>query len=134
MIHLDTSFLVDLLRESARGRPDRATARLSELEDEELAASVFVRCELEAGAELSRRPKQERLKVQSLCGAISIVYPSERFPFVYARLLAPLERAGKRIGNMDLLIATSAIVADVPLLTGNVNEFSRIPGLELLTF
>jgi len=34
---------------------------------------------------------------------------------------------------MDLLIATSAIVAQAPLVTGNLREFSRVPGLEVLS-
>jgi tRNA(fMet)-specific endonuclease VapC len=107
---------------------------LGEIEDEELAASVHVLCELEAGAEQSRRPREERRRIRQLCQGFTIVYPDRRFPQVYARLLASLERAGRRIGNMDLLIATSAVVDKAPLVTGNVGEFSRIDDLELLTY
>jgi tRNA(fMet)-specific endonuclease VapC len=131
---LDTSFLVDLLRESARGKPGRATAFLEEIEEEQLAACVHVLCELYAGAEQSRRPEQEKRRVEKLCQGFTVVYPDHRFPYVYARLLATLERAGQRIGNMDLLIATSAIVAETPLVTGNVGEFSRIAELKLLRY
>ena len=65
VIHLDTSFLVDLLRETSRGKPGPASAFLVEIENEQLAASVFVQCELYAGAELSRRPKLEGNKPTS---------------------------------------------------------------------
>jgi tRNA(fMet)-specific endonuclease VapC len=134
VIHLDTSFVVDLLRESARGTPGRATRFLGEIEEEELAACIHVQCELYAGAEQSRMPEEERRRVDRLCQGFTIVYPDRRFPYVYARLLAALERAGNRIGNMDLLIATSAVVAEAPLVTGNVGEFSRITDLKLLRY
>ena len=134
MIHLDTSFLVDLLRESARGKPGRATKFLGEIEEEQLAACVHVQCELHSGAEQSRRPEEERRRVDRLCQGFTIVYPDHRFPYAYARLLATLEGAGHRIGNMDLLIATSAVISEAPLVTGNVGEFSRIADLKLLKY
>ena len=105
-----------------------------EIENEELAVSVFVECELYAGAELSRRPKAERSKVDELSMGVTVLYPGATFPATYARLFATLERAGKRLGNMDLLIAASAVTAEAPLVTGNVREFSRISELELLTY
>ena len=105
-----------------------------EIENEQLAASIFVQCELYAGAELSRRPKAERNKVDDLSMGITIVYPGPTIPVTYARLFAVLERAGQRIGNMDLLIAASAVTAEAPLVTRNVDEFSRVSELELLTY
>lgn len=134
MIHLDTSFLVDLLRESARGKPGRASAFLGEIEEEQLAACAHVQCELYAGAELSPNPEQERRRVDKLCQGFTVVYPDHRFPNVYARLLATLERRRQRVGNMDLLIATSAVIAEAPLVTGNVSEFSRIAELKLMRY
>lgn len=134
MIHLDTSFLVDLLRESSREREGRATSLLTEIEGEELAACLHVMCELYAGAEQSRRPREERRRVDRLCQGLTVILPDHRFPPTYARLLASLEREGQRIGNMDLLIATSAVIAESPLVTRNVDEFSRIQDLELLTY
>ena len=60
--------------------------------------------------------------------------PGPTIPLTYARLFATLERAGQRIGNMDLLIAASAVTAEAPLVTRNMDKFSRIPELELLTY
>lgn len=134
MIHLDTTFLVDLLRESAREKPGRATAFLADIEDESLAASVHVVCELETGAELSDNPGEEREKVETLCRGFQIVYPTPRFPLVYAQLLAPLERAGQRIGVMDLLIATAAVLDGAAVVTRNAREFRRVPGLTVIEY
>jgi len=35
---------------------------------------------------------------------------------------------------MDLLIATAAIIEDAPLVTKNVKDFSRVPGLRVLGY
>jgi predicted nucleic acid-binding protein len=35
---------------------------------------------------------------------------------------------------MDLLIATTARVDDVPLLTANVRHFAMVPDLEVMTY
>lgn len=134
MIHLDTSFLVDLLREAARGSEGLASRFLATVRDEELGISVFVACELAAGAAMSTRPTQERRRVDQLCAGLHIEYPDERFPAAYGSLLASQERGKGRISTMDLLIATSALVAGVPLLTRNAKDYSRVPGLDVLAY
>ena len=52
ILHLDTSFLVDLLRERARGVEGAASAFLARHLEDELCASVFVACELLLGVGL----------------------------------------------------------------------------------
>ena len=47
----------------------------------------------------------------------------------YADIRAALERSGKIIGGMDLLIAAHAIAEDSVLVTNNAREFLRVPGL-----
>jgi tRNA(fMet)-specific endonuclease VapC len=134
VIHLDTSFLVDLLREAGREEAGPATRFLEKAEGEELGISVHVACELHAGAELSRNPSQERRRVEHLMGGLEIAYPDHGFPARYARLLAWQQRSRQRIGTMDLLIATAAVVAGAPLVTRNVKDFARVPGLDVLPY
>lgn len=134
MIHLDTSFVVDLLRETRRRHPGRATALQSRLEHEELGLSVHVVCELLAGAELSAHRSEERRRVLDVCLATAIAYPDERFAPAYAELLASLQRTRQTVGTMDLLIATAAIVGGAALVTRNAREFRRIPSLELIEY
>jgi predicted nucleic acid-binding protein len=35
---------------------------------------------------------------------------------------------------MDLLIATAALLDDAPIVTKNVKDFSRVPGLRVLGY
>lgn len=134
MIHLDTSFLVDLLREHARNEHGPATRKLDELAEQELTLSVHAACELHAGAELSRQPVRERERIAALLGAVQVTGTDERFPARYGAVLAELRRRGETVATMDLLIATAALGDDAILVTRNVREFERIPGLTVLTY
>lgn len=134
MIHLDTSFLIDLLREAGSDKRGPAGRLVDDLAEEELGISVFVACELAAGAAMAHKPKEEMRRVDRLCAALHLDYPDGRFPSVYGSLLAWQQRHQGRIATMDLLIATSAIVAGASLVTRNVKDFSRVPGLEVLSY
>jgi tRNA(fMet)-specific endonuclease VapC len=134
VIHLDTSFLVDLLREVSRSAEGPASRFLAEAADEELGISVFVACELAAGAALSKQPVQEKQRVEQLCSALRVEHPDDRFPAAYASLLSALERGGGRISTMDLLIATTAVVSGAALVTRNDKDFARVAGLQILDY
>jgi tRNA(fMet)-specific endonuclease VapC len=49
----------------------------------------------------------------------------------YGPLRTHLERVGTPIGAMDLLIAAHALALRSTLITNNLREFSRVPGLGL---
>lgn len=132
--HLDTSFLVDLLREEARGAAGPASAFLGRHLDDELRTSLFVACELLLGAERSDRSGAERRRVEAILAVVPLVLPTAGLAPAYARVLAGLQRRGEVIATMDLLIAASALVEGAPLVTGNVSHFERVPDLRLLEY
>jgi predicted nucleic acid-binding protein len=136
MIHLDSSFLIDLLRETTAERSGPAFDLIESLDPHEvLGVSVHVACELRAGAELARRPLHEHEVLDQLLDGLAVSYPDDRFAAAYARLIAATSRGGGRpVAAMDLLIGTAATLEDAPLVTRNVKDFSRIPGLRLLRY
>jgi predicted nucleic acid-binding protein len=135
VIHFDTSFLVDLLREERRGEGGPAHRFLADLAgDEQACASVHVVCELHVGVILSSSPAEERQRVERLLATLSVVFPDDTFAPTYARLLADLRTRGATVSTMDLLIGTAAVCAPAPLVTGNPRHFRRIPDLEVLTY
>jgi len=135
VIHLDTSFLIDLLRETSRERPGGALDLVESFDDNEvLAVSVHVVCELRAGAELSRRPLEEHEALDRLLGGLLITYPDVQFASTYGRLLGSIQRGRHKVSSMDLLIATAALLDNAPLATRNVKDFSRVPGLRILGY
>lgn len=135
MIQFDSSFLIDLLRETTTGRLGPAFEFMEGLDDgEELGVSIHVCCELRVGAELSKHPSVHHETLDRFLASFTIVRPDESFTLLYARLVASLERSGKRLPAMDLLIGAAALVHDAPLVTRNVKDFSRVPGLRTLAY
>ncbi|MEO8602772.1 MAG: type II toxin-antitoxin system VapC family toxin [bacterium] len=134
VIHADTSFLVDLLRESRRDAAGPATSLLAALAGDEIRVGVHVLCELLAGAEAAQQPAVERQRVRRLCEGLVVSYPDERFPAVYARLLKALSGSGRSIGAMDVLIAAGALVDGAAIVTRNRRHFERVPGLTVRTY
>ena len=135
MTHLDSSVLIDLFRESAKERPDGAFDVMESLDESEvLGVSVHVLCELRVGAELARKPLKEHEALDRLLGGLVVAYPDVRFPPMYARLLTAMQRNKQPIASMDLLIATAALIDDAPLITRNVKDFSRVPGLRVIGY
>jgi len=136
VIHFDTTFLVDLIRERRRDERGPANAMLDELPgDEEGRLSVHALCELRVGVELTRDPARERARVDAVVGSLTVALPDDDvFPATYARLLADLQRRGTPVASMDLLIGTAAIVDSAPLVTRNLKHFRQIPGLDLRSY
>ena len=50
---------------------------------------------------------------------------------VYGQVRAELEQAGKLLADADLLIAATALLHDLEVVTGNVRHFARVPGLRV---
>lgn len=135
MIHLDTTFLIDLERETNRDQPGAAFEFLETLDPEELlGVSVHVLCELRTGAELTRRVLDTHEMLDGLVSGLLVVYPDDRFAPMFARVLAAITRTGKTVATMDLLIGTAALLDDAPLVTRNTKDFARIPGLRTLSY
>jgi predicted nucleic acid-binding protein len=50
---------------------------------------------------------------------------------VFGELRADLERAGTRLDDADLQIASTALHHGLELVTGNIRHFDRVPGLRV---
>lgn len=134
ILHLDTSLLVDLLRETAREERGPAAEFLERHLDDELRTSLFVACELMLGVERSDRGVDERRRVEEIFAVVPLVLPTASMAPIYGRLLAGLQRRGEAIATMDLLVAAAALAEGVPLVTRNLRHFERVPDLRLLEY
>ncbi len=127
MYLLDSNILIDISRRKLRYAYDALILSDASL----FKVPAVVKAELLLGAEKSSRPEEERLRVESLLLPFEIVPFDEACAVQYARIRAHLERKGKTIGSNDYLIAATALAHSAVLVTNNVNEFKRIPGLSL---
>ena len=123
---LDTNALSDLIR-NPRGV---LAARVRHAPPDTLCTSIVVACELRFGA---KRKGSTTLtgRVEQLLDSLVVLpfdAPADRH---YADLRAALEAAGTPIGSHDLFIAAHARSQALTLVTNNLREFQRVPGLQL---
>ena len=97
---------------------------------ETLSVSVITAAELRFGAEKAARPKLAEL-VEAYLERLAILDWTNEVTSHYARIRCELERRGKPIGNMDLLIAAHAVSQRMILVTNNLKHFSNVPGLKV---
>jgi tRNA(fMet)-specific endonuclease VapC len=97
---------------------------------ETLNVSVMTAAELRFGAEKAGRPKLVEL-VEAYLERLAILDWTQEVTGHYARIRSELERSGKPIGNMDLLIASHAVSQGMTLVTNNLKHFSSVPGLKV---
>ena len=121
---LDTNALSSLVH-----RPSGAVSqRILTLPKGALVTSPIVLCEVQFGLE-KRNSAALNERVGRMLNAVEVLPFSPGFPEIYGKLRATLAAAGKPIGAMDLLIAAHALSEGVTLVTANLREFSRVPGL-----
>jgi tRNA(fMet)-specific endonuclease VapC len=87
--------------------------------------------ELLLGAEKAPEKWQalERRSVEVFLESFDVVPFDEKCARAYSRLRADLEARGCRIGEIDMEIAATALANQAVLVTNNVKEFGRVPGL-----
>jgi predicted nucleic acid-binding protein len=75
MAILDTTFLIDLMKESKANRPGPATAKLGELMQraEELRTAVFTVGELYVGVAKGSQPDKERQAIEKCLALLEVV-------------------------------------------------------------
>lgn len=123
---LDTDTCIHALR----GHP-AVLGRLLALSRADVAVSVITEAELRTGAAKSASATRTLHRVESFLQPIEVLVFGSADAAAYAQLRARLERAGKPIGALDMLIAAQALVRRLVLVTGNEREFGRIRGLDV---
>ncbi len=123
---LDTNIVSHVLRHPDGG----AAARFRAFSRGELCISVVVALELRFGAE---KIGSQRLLNQITAAATlyNIVPLDAGVADTYSVVRVALEKSGTPIGPLDTLIAAHALSLDLPLVTANIREFSRVPGLRV---
>jgi tRNA(fMet)-specific endonuclease VapC len=121
---LDTNICSYILRRHPAGMIER----FSTLDRSQLWLSAIVAAELRYGAAKLASPRFSSAVEAWLSGFDVRAWPLEATHH-YAAIRSALERAGRPIGGMDVLIAAHAIAEDSAIITNNAREFHRVPGL-----
>ena len=96
-----------------------------------MAISSITLAELTHGAEKSDRVTENLEVIDNFCSRLEVLPYGEKAAQHYGAIRAVLEKLGQPIGVNDIHIAGHARSEGLALVTNNVSEFERVPGLEL---
>lgn len=80
---------------------------------------------------LRHDPAREGAIVGAFLDAFEITPFDAKAAREYGRICQLLGSQGKLIGDRDMMIAASALTREATVITENVGEFARVPGLQL---
>ncbi len=123
---LDTNILSDLVR-NPQGK---VAEQIHKVGEDTVCTSVIVVAELRYGATRSNSAKLAE-RIDLILSAVEILPLETSADHQYAALRHQLTRQGNLIGPNDLLIAAHALAGGLTVVTANVGEFSRVPGLKV---
>jgi tRNA(fMet)-specific endonuclease VapC len=127
MYILDTDICSYLMKRSQPVLIERVRA----FAPRDLKVSVITLFELEYGIQRSDRPDPLRRVVRAFLENVELLDWTESAAREAGAVRAELAAAGSPIGAYDLQIAGHARSLGATLVTNNLREFSRVPGLSL---
>lgn len=121
---LDTNIVIFALRNRTAFLRERLNEHVGRM-----AVSTITVSELHYGVERSRDPARNRRATEEFLALVKML-PFDRAAAEHGgQIRADLARVGRPIGGYDVLIAGHARSAGLTVVTNNVREFERVPGL-----
>lgn len=124
---LDTNICIYI----ARSHPATVARRFARAAPGSLSISIITWGELCFGAAKSNDPSRAHSLLEQFSRIVEVLPLPAEAGLRYGKVRAALQRAGTPIGNNDLWIAAHALALGVPLVSNNLHEFERVPGLKL---
>ncbi len=123
---LDTNIVIYVIKQRPRIALDRFNR-----EHGHMAVSSITLAELIHGAEKSNDPSRNLAAVEDFCSRLVVLPYGDKAAWHYGSIRAALEKMGMTIGVNDLHIAGHARSEGLTLVSNNLREFERVPGLVL---
>jgi len=123
---LDTNIAIYVLRQ----RPIEVLSTFN-TNASRMAMSSITLAELMHGAEKSSRMSENLAAVEDFCSRLQVLPYGAKAAQHYGTIRAALEKIGHPISVNDLHIAAHARSEGLVLVSNNMGEFARVPGLEL---
>ncbi|WP_340648862.1 type II toxin-antitoxin system tRNA(fMet)-specific endonuclease VapC [Pseudoxanthomonas winnipegensis] len=123
---LDTNICIYIINR----RPPGVFEHFAGLQIGQVAISSITGAELDYGVAKSGS-QRNRQALDKFLAPLDVLSFDEAAMRRYGALRSGLERQGTPIGAMDQLIAAHALALDAVLVSNNLREFERVPGLRL---
>jgi len=125
---LDTDSCIALIKR----KPGSILRRLTALAPGEAGLSAITLAELRYCVAKSAQREKNALALDEFLLPLEIADFDEPSAGVYGTVRAALEKAGTPIGPLDTQIGAHALSVGATLVTHNIREFRRIPGLTVV--
>lgn len=125
---IDTDWVIDHLN-----KIDKVTQKLKELRPAGIALSVISLAELYEGVYYSKDPATSQKVLNTLLGDFQVLGVDEEICKVFGKERGKLRQRGKLVSDFDLLIASTCLYYNLPLLTNNRKHYETVEGLKILS-
>lgn len=126
MYLLDTNICIHAIKRRPVGVLERIQTRLHD----GLFISSLTLAELEFGVASSQQVEKNRVALLKFLTLFNLLSFEALDAIPYGQLRNDMQRTGRLIGPIDMLIAAQALRHNLILVTHNTREFERIPGLK----
>lgn len=126
-VMLDTNICIYLIKQ----QPPSIIEHFLSYPVGDIGMSSITVAELAYGVSKSRHSSKNRHALEQFLAPLQVAGFDQAAAWSYGRLRGQLEAKGTPIGSMDMLIAAHALSLGVRLVSNNVREFQRVPGLRL---
>lgn len=123
---LDTNIVTYTLK----NRPQQVKRRFQRHQGQ-MAISAVTLGELVFGAEHSQQVERNLADIEAMAARLEVLPFDEKAAYHFGRIRAALYQTGHPIGPYDMMIAGQARALGLILVTNNIKEFERVPGLAL---
>lgn len=125
---LDTNICIYLIKQ----KPPNVLRHFTSHAVGDIGISSITLAELRYGVSKSRQIEKNQQALDEFILALEIADFDEKAAHEYGAIRADLERVGKPIGSMDMLIGAHAYAVGAILVTNNTKEFKRINHLKIV--
>lgn len=124
---IDTNICIYIMN----NHPDNIINRFKQLELGDIGVSTVSISELQYGVSKSRHREENQIRLEEFLAPLEICPYDKTAASAYGDIRCHLEKIGKLIGPLDMLIAAQALGHGWALVTNNEDEFKRVKGLKV---
>lgn len=124
---LDTNICIYLIKQNDK----KLIKKFNHYSPLNIGISSITVAELWYGVEKSKKQKENSSALNEFLHPFEIINFNSDSALIYGKIRSELEKLGKLIGSMDLLIASIALAENFVLVTNNEKEFKRVSKLKV---
>lgn len=125
MILLDTNVVIDFLN------GNKTVLKRIRAEIDRITLSTLVVAELDYGAKASQKAKENLENLYRFVDIVQVIPFDFECAKIFGTIKSKLRSLGKPTGEVDALIASTAIAHKATLITANKRHFENIEGLKV---